>query len=150
MKKKEKREGKREKFIPALLDNPGEAANQLDAFLHFIHRHYSDSGTIQITPTLKSFLIHRTEVVFTSDVELVTLQKKPESHSLQILTPPVPKDEEEKRVLYLLNQCGDLIIKCQKQAYEQVREMLLGMLDENGMELMVEEFLTFKNEQMNK
>jgi hypothetical protein len=65
---------------------------------------------------------------------------------LSILAPRPGKNEEEARRIFLLNEFGDLLIKCQKQGLEQLREMLLGILDDNGKEKLVSEYLKHKKQ----
>ena len=125
------------------LSNPRDAADQIDAILYFIHKRYAGHEGTNV-PTLQSFLIFRADVVFTADVTHVVIEKKPELNTLNILTPPVASDLQEERRIFLLSQFGELLIKCQKQAYDQIREMLLRILDAEGKEVLVAEFLDFK------
>jgi hypothetical protein len=126
-----------------LLENPTEAARHLDAILYFIHKRYRDSSKGSV-PDLGTFLVTRAEVLFSSDVEHVAVEKRPDRRILQILAPPVEASEEETRRIFLLNEFGDLIIKCQKQAYLQIREMLLKVTDPEGRETLIQEFDAYK------
>lgn len=131
------------------VDTPEAAADQLDAILFFIQKHYSGNGNKSELLNLYSLLVSRADVVFTEEVKHVILEKKPTSGILFILSPPVSKSKEEEHRINLLNDFGDLIIKCQRQAYEQIRHLLFGILDSEGKEKMVQEFLKFKSESKN-
>jgi hypothetical protein len=126
-----------------LLENPTEAAQHLDAILYFIHKRYTDSNSGNV-PDLGTFLITRADVVFSDQVAHVVIEKRPDRRVLQILTPPVSASEEEARRIFLLNEFGDLIIKCQKQAYLQIRDMLLKVTDPEGRETLIQEFEAYK------
>lgn len=127
-----------------LHDNPTKAAHDLDAIFYFIHKRYSESGKDSV-PDLRSFLITRAEVVFSDKAKYVTLLKKPDRRVLQILAPPTEPHQEELRRIYLLNEFGDLIIKYQKQAYLQIREMLLSITEPEGREVLIQEFEDYKS-----
>lgn len=129
-----------------LLSNPVEAADQIDAILYFVHKRYAGNESAKNIPSLNSFLIHRAVVIFSPDVDSVVLEKRPEQNVLVILAPPVRAEKEEERRITLLNHFGDLLIKFQKQAYDQIREMLIGILDAEGKEILVSEFLAFKRQ----
>lgn len=122
-----------------------EGAQNLDALFYFIYKNYSNSKSNNSVPDLGTFIITRGTVVFTDEVEYVTLEKRPDRKMLEILTPCVPKSEEESRRIFLLNEFGDLILKFQKQAYLQVREMLLKVTDPADHQALVIEFEKYKS-----
>ncbi|WP_413560509.1 hypothetical protein [Bdellovibrio sp. HCB209] len=126
-----------------LLETPDKAAQQLDALLYFIHRRYTRSSSTAI-PHLGKFLITRAEVIFTNKLRSIQIQKRPERNVLQILAPPVDVDSEENRRIYLLNEFSDLILKYQKQAYLQIRDMVLRITDSEGHEALVKDFERYK------
>jgi hypothetical protein len=68
--------------------------------------------------------------------------------TLCVLAPKPNKFEEEARRIFLLNEFGDLLIRCQKQGVEQLREMLLGVLDDKGQNKLVSEYLKRKKKQV--
>lgn len=145
MARRKKLENKREMLDnDGLIQNPTEAADQIDAILYFLHKRYAHVEND--SPTLQSFLIYRADVIFTNSVDHVVLEKRPERNTLSILTPHVPVEVEESRRIHLLNQFGDLLIKCQKQAYEQIRSMLLKIIGAEGSERLVTEYLAFKEQ----
>jgi hypothetical protein len=128
--------------ITHLLRDPKAAADQIDAILYFLHKRYSgESPPQKDLPTMRTFLISSMNVVFTDAVKQITIEKRMDQSGLSILAPSPGKSEEEARRIYLLNEFGDLLIKCQKQGLEQLREMLLGILDDDGKEQLVAEYL---------
>ena len=97
---------------------------------------------------MRTFIISSMNVVFTDSVQQITIEKRMDHPGLSILTPRPGKYEEEARRIFLLNEFGDLLIKCQKQGLEQLREMLLGILDDNGKEKLVSEYLKYKKQHL--
>jgi len=129
------------KDIELLLRDPKEAADQIDAILFFLHQRYAAESSPGDLPTMRTFLIQSMEVVFTDSVKQITIEKRMDHPGLCILAPRPSKFEEESRRIFLLNEFGDLLIKCQKQGVEQLRDMLLGILDDAGKNKLVSEFL---------
>ena len=123
-----------------LVSTPQDAADQIDAILFFLHRRYAGEDLTPDMPSMRSFLVDKMDIVFTSTVTSVQVEKKPEKNVLNILTPIVPKDEEELRRIYLLSEFGELLIRTQKEGYQQVHSMLLAILDDDGKEMLVQEF----------
>lgn len=136
------------KDLDLLLKDPKEAADQIDAILYFLHKRYRVDPSSRILPTMRTFLIESMEVVFTDTVKQITVEKKMDHSSLCILAPKPSKFEEEARRIFLLNEFGDLLVKCQKQGIEQLREMLLGILDDSGRAKLVGEYLKQKKRQV--
>ncbi len=136
--------------ITHLLRDPKAAADQIDAILYFLHKRYSGESPQKDLPTMRTFLISSMNVVFTDTVKQITIEKRMDQSGLSILAPSPGKAEEEARRIFLLNEFGDLLIKCQKQGLEQLREMLLGILDDNGKEQLVAEYLKTKRHQTSK
>ena len=134
----------RSKELDLLLKDPKEAADQIDAILYFLHKRYGVEASSRDLPTMRTFLIESMEVVFTDSVKQITIEKRVDNPSLCILAPKPSKFEEEARRVFLLNEFGDLLVKCQKQGIEQLREMLLGVLDDAGRAKLVSEYLKHK------
>lgn len=137
----------RSEDVEFLLKDPQEAADQIDAILFFLHRRYGADAASGDLPTMRTFLIQSMDVVFTDAVKQITIEKKMDDSALRILAPKPNKFEEEARRIFLLNEFGDLLIKCQKQGLEQLREMLLGVLDDKGRSKLVSEYLKHKKRQ---
>jgi hypothetical protein len=93
---------------------------------------------------MRTFLIESMEVVFTDSVKQITIEKRMDHPALCILAPRPSKFEEEARRIFLLNEFGGLLVTCQKQGLEQLREMLLGVLDDSGRAKLVSEYLKYK------
>lgn len=129
------------KDLGLLLKDPKEAADQIDAILYFLHKRYGVEASSRDLPTMRTFLIESMEVVFTDSVKQITIEKRMDHPALCILAPKPSKFEEEARRIFLLNEFGDLLVKCQKQGLEQLREMLLGVLDDAGRAKLVGEYL---------
>ena len=129
-----------------LLRDPKAAADQIDAILFFLHKRYVAEPSPKELPTMRAFLISSMDVVFTDSVKQITIEKRMDHPGLSILAPPPGKYEEEARRIFLLNEFGDLLIKCQKQGLEQLREMLLGILDDDGKDRLVSEYLKYKKQ----
>ena len=129
-----------------LVRDPKAAADQIDAILFFLHKRYAAEQSAKDLPTMRTFLISSMDVVFTDSVQQITIEKRMDHPGLSILAPRPGKYEEEARRIFLLNEFGDLLIKCQKQGLEQLREMLLGILDDNGKEKLVSEYLKHKKQ----
>lgn len=129
-----------------LVESPDKAAQQLDALLFFIHKHYAKTTSTTL-PDLGKFLITRAEVIFSSKLHAIQIQKRPDKNVLQILAPLVENEVQEKRRIYLLNEFSELIIKCQKQAYLQIREMVLRITDSESHEMLIRDFERYKTEQ---
>lgn len=134
--------------VEFLLKDPQEAADQIDAILFFLHRRYGAHGASGDLPTMRTFLIQSMDVVFTDAVKQITIEKRIDDAALRILVPKPNKFEEEARRIFLLNEFGDLLIKCQKQGLEQLRDMLLGVLDDAGKAKLVREYLKHKKRQV--
>ncbi|MBO9666172.1 MAG: hypothetical protein J7501_05110 [Bdellovibrio sp.] len=126
-----------------LVETPDKAAQQLDALLFFIHKRYTKDSSTSI-PHIGKFLITRAEVVFTRQLQAVQIQKRPEKNVLQILAPAVDIASEESRRIYLLNEFSELILKYQKQAYLQIRDMVLRITDSEGHECLIRDFEKYK------
>ena len=133
-----------------ILSDPRAAADQIDAILYFLHKRYEGAGVTNELPTMHTFLIQRMDVVFTGDVQQIVIEKSPAKNALTILTPSVPKDQEEARRVYLLNAFADLLIKTQRQGYQQLREMLLAILDESGQAILINEYQKFKKQRQER
>lgn len=142
------RQKPRSKDLDLLLNNPKDAADQIDAILYFIHKRYGTEASSSDMPTMRTFLIQNMEVVFTDSVKQITIEKRMDQPTLCVLAPKPNKFEEEARRIFLLNEFGDLLIRCQKQGVEQLREMLLGVLDDKGQSKLVTEYLKRKKKQV--
>ncbi len=129
-----------------LLISPREAADQIDAILYFLHKRYAGEDMSAELPSMRTFLVDKMDIVFTSAVTRIQVEKRPEKNVLNILTPPVAKEDEEHRRIYLLSEFGELLIRTQREGYQQVREMLLAILDDEGKDLLVEEYNKQKKE----
>lgn len=127
-----------------LYADPIQAARHIDSLMKVIQRRYGNTNNG--AANLGNFLITRSEVVFSSKIQHVTLEKRAESQTLIILAPPVPSIDEEERRIELLNAFGELILKFQKQAYLQIRDMLLQILDEDGKRILHEDFASYLEE----
>ncbi len=127
-----------------LLRDPRAAADQIDAILFFLHKRYGSESTDREMPSMRTFLISNMNVIFTDAVDQITIEKRLDQSGLSILAPSPSKAEEEARRIFLLNEFGDLLIKAQKQGLAQLREMLLGILDNEGKERLVSEFIKNK------
>lgn len=136
------------KDLDLLLNDPKDAADQIDAILYFIHKRYGTESSSANLPTMRTFLIQSMEVVFTDSVKQITIEKRIDQPTLCVLAPKPSKFEEEARRIFLLNEFGDLLIRCQKQGVEQLREMLLGVLDDKGQSKLVTEYLKRKKKQV--
>jgi hypothetical protein len=136
------------KDLDLLLNDPKDAADQIDAILYFIHKRYGTESSGADLPTMRTFLIQSMEVVFTDSVKQITIEKRMDQPTLCVLAPKPNKFEEEARRIFLLNEFGDLLIRCQKQGVEQLREMLLGVLDDKGQNKLVSEYLKRKKKQV--
>lgn len=130
--------------LDLLLKDPKEAADQIDAILYFLHKRYGIEPSARDLPTMRTFLIESMEVVFTDTVKQITIEKRMDHPSLCILAPKPGKFEEEARRIFLLNEFADLLVKCQRQGVEQLREMLLGVLDDAGRAKLVSEYLRYR------
>ncbi len=117
-----------------LYGDPIKAARHIDSLMKIIQHRYGKSK--KEAANLGNFLITRTEVVFSPLVSSVVLEKRAESQSLIILAPSIHPSKEEERRIELLNAFGELILKFQKQAYLQIRDMLLQILDEDGKKIL--------------
>lgn len=129
-----------------LMENPDKAAQQLDALLFFIHKRYAKTAS-EALPDLGKFLITRAEVIFSNKLNAIQIQKRPDKNVLQILAPFVEGDIQEKRRIFLLNEFSELIIKCQKQAYLQIRDMVLRITDSESHETLIRDFERYKSAQ---
>jgi len=136
--------------VEFLLKDPQEAADQIDAILFFLHRRYGANGASGDLPTMRTFLIQSMDVIFTDAVKQITVEKRMDDSALRILAPKTNKFEEEARRIFLLNEFGDLLIKCQKQGLEQLRDMLLGVLDAKGRGKLVSEYVKYKKRQVSQ
>jgi hypothetical protein len=123
-----------------LLGSPREAADQIDAILYFLYKRYAGEDMAADMPSLRTFLVDKMDIVFTKDVTRIQIEKRPEKNILNILTPPVAKEDEENRRIYLLSEFGELLIRTQREGYQQVREMLLAILDDDGKDLLIKEY----------
>ncbi|MBX3034785.1 MAG: hypothetical protein KF865_12755 [Bdellovibrionaceae bacterium] len=108
-----------------------------------MHKRYSDSSKGDV-PDLGAFLITGAKVEFSPAVKEVELKKEPEKRCLIILSPLIPETDQEARRIFLLNEFGDLILKYQKQAYLQIRDMLLRITDPEGRQILLDEFAQYK------
>ncbi len=129
-----------------LLETPDKAAQQLDALLYFIHRRYTKTSS-SVIPHLGKFLITRAEVVFTNKLHAIQIQKRPDKNVLQILAPEVDVEAQENRRIFLLNEFSELILKYQKQAYLQIRDMVLRITDSEGHDILVQEFESYQSKE---
>lgn len=127
-----------------LYGNPIEAARHIDSLMKIIQHRYGSSK--KEVANLGNFLITRAEVVFSSNISSVILEKRAESQNLIILAPNVLSSNEEERRIELLNTFGELILKFQKQAYLQIRDMLLQILDEDGKKILNDDLDSYLEE----
>lgn len=114
-----------------------ESANRLNAIFYFLCKNYEG------TPSLYTFLVSQSRVIFTDEVDGIVLEKKPQIGQLQILTPPVPKECEEARTVSLLVQFGRLILELQKEGILLVEEMLNRTLSQSAKDKILQEYLDF-------
>ena len=133
-----------------LMKSPRAAADQIDAILFFLHKRYAGDTMLAETPSMRSFLVDKMEILFTNAVTHVQVEKKSERNMLTILTPPVAKEDEEPRRIYLLSEFGELLIRVQREGYLQVRDMLLAILNDEGKELLVKEYKKHKKERADR
>lgn len=128
----------------SLYGNPLDAARHIDSLMKIIQRRYGNTNNG--AANLGNFLITRGEVSFSPKIKFVTIEKRAESQTLVILAPPVSASKQEERRIELLNAFGELILKFQKQAYLQIRDMLLQILDEDGKKILHEDFTSYLEE----
>lgn len=133
--------GTQKRFDPEqLLSDPRKAANEIDAILYFIQQRYR-KGKPHKLPKMENFIISKIEVIFSSDADHIFLWKNLDLGSLEIHSPNVPESQREERTIYLLGQFGDLLSKAQAESVAKLRQILVGMLDNEGRRSLVQAYI---------
>jgi len=94
--------------IEEIFDSPELMSSEIDAFMYFLHKRYSEKNTRADVPNIFSFVITDLEVVF-KEVKHIKLSCDYSQRTLSILTPLVPEKDEENRRLFLLNYFSNSI-----------------------------------------
>ena len=121
--------------------SPDEMAEELEAVMYYISKRAKNTrlkGLASIATSIPT----DNEVVF-ENVTKIKTRKVPSEQTLLIVSPIVPKEKEDSIRIDLLGKFSGALLRAQLEAYETIKNMLFGIINDEEKEKFLSEYREF-------